>query len=144
MGDYQMRKGFSLIEVLVALFITMIIFMSVIKISVLSLRSNSYSESITYASILGHMKLGSLKHQSFDSAELKPQWHRDSLNPISYETKQFYRFWSVYDVSAGKKVILYTAWVDGERGINGGAVTMEDIQNGHCPNISFSDIFIKD
>ncbi len=139
-----MKKGFSLIEVLVALFIIMVMFVGVIKISILSLRANAYAEAVTYASVLGHTKLYSLKSQGFDSEGLTLEWHMDPMNPIFCNNIKFYRFWQVDKVPAGKRVEMYTAWIDPLRGDQKMLMSESNVRSGLYPRISLIDIFLEE
>ncbi len=137
-----MKKGFSLIEVLIALLIFMIIFVSYMKISVLSIRSNRYSEDLTTASILAHTKLVALNNLPADSPEVSPAWHQDPENPIVLGNVCFYRFWEVNDITFGKQVKLFAVWDDRERSKAGGFGSLSDLQSSRCPVVSFRDILL--
>lgn len=139
-----MRKGFGLIEVLVALVVIMAIFMTAMRVSLLSTRTNRYSESVTYAAALGHTKLSSLKNLPADSSDLDLQWHMDPDNPIVCGNTPFYRFWQVKDLSVGKEITLYVAWDDysREKARNFGSLT--GLEESSCPSISYRDVFLKE
>lgn len=139
-----MKNGFSLIEVLVALLIIVIMFMGIMKISILSLRANAYSEALTHASVLGHTKLVHLKGQGIECRELRPEWHQDPLNPIISNSIRFYRFWQVHEMAAGKRVEMYTAWVDPVRREQGAPVSAADMRSGNWPHIVMTDIFLRE
>jgi len=139
-----MRKGFSLIEVLVALVVTMAIFMVAMRVSILSVQTDRSSESITYASALGHTKLVSLKNLPADSSALDLEWHRDQDNPILCGNVRFYRFWQVSDVPLGREIALYVAWDDHlrEKAQNFGSLT--SLEESRCSRISFSDVLFEE
>lgn len=139
-----MKKGYSLLEVMIALLLIMIIFFAYMKISVLSIRSNRYSEDITTASVLAHTKLVSLKNLSAESAQLSPQWHQDPENPIVRENVSFYRFWEVTDIPLGKQVMLYVSWYDQTRSKPGHSGSLTDLQESRCPMVTFQDIFLAE
>lgn len=139
-----MKRGFSLIEVLVALVVTMAIFMAAMKVSILSTRTNRYSESITYASALGHTKLASLRNLPPDSSDLELQWHKDPDNPILCDSMRFYRFWQVNDLPMGKEVTLYVTWDDHFRGKARNFGSLTGLQESTCPRISFMDVVLKE
>ncbi|HQG32132.1 MAG TPA: prepilin-type N-terminal cleavage/methylation domain-containing protein, partial [Deltaproteobacteria bacterium] len=140
----EMRKGLSLIEVLVALAVTMAIFMVAMRVSILSTRTSRYSESLTYASALGHAKLMSLKSLPHDSPDLDLQWHKDPDNPILCGNVPFYRFWQVSDVPIGKEIILFVAWDDHLREKAQGFGSLASLQESGCAKISFKDVFLKE
>ncbi len=139
-----MRKGFSLIEVLVALAVTMAIFMVALRVSILSTHTNSHSESVTYASAMGHTKLVSLKNLSPDSPDLDLQWHKDPDNPILCGNVPFYRFWQVSDVPVGKEIVLYVAWDDNSREKSRSFDSLASLQESRCPKICFKDVLLKE
>ncbi len=137
-------KGFSLIEVLVALFVIMVFFAGISKMMILSARSCRYSEDLSCAATLGHSKmilLGSLPH---DSPELSSDWHQDPSNPVVMGNKDFYCFWQITDVPLGRKVNLFVAWNDSrsEKAENFGSPA--DLEDSTCPHIDFTDILLKE
>lgn len=134
-------KGFSLIEVLVALVVIMVFFLGVSKTALLSTRSCTYSQDLTCASMLGHSKLLALKGLPFDSADLSPAWHQDPDNPIIRENRGFYCFWQVSDVSLGRSVELFVAWTDSQREAPVNFSSLADLQRSGCPRIDFADVF---
>lgn len=144
MGDNKMKKGFSLLEVLVALLVIMIIFLSYMKFSIVSIRSNRYSEDLTTASILAHTKLVSLKNLPAESSQMSPEWHQDPENPILQGNVSFYRYWEVSDIPLGKQVMLYVAWYDHARSKPRDFASLSDLQESKCPVVTFHDIFLKE
>lgn len=139
-----MSKGSSLIEVLVALVVIMGIFIAASKASILSIRTNRYSEAITYASALGHTKLVSLKSLPLDSSDLDINWHQDPENPIVCDNMRFYRFWQVNDSLIGREVHLYVAWDDHFRNKAQDFSSLTSLEESRCPRISFRDVFLKE
>lgn len=137
-------KGFSLIEVLVALFVIMAFFAGISKIMILSTRSCRYSEDLTCAATLGHSKLVALGSENPGSKDLSLEWHKDSLNPIIMHNKEFYCFWQVTEISVGKKVNLFVAWNDSRSGEAKNFGSMKDLLDSSCPHIDFADIVLKE
>jgi len=137
-------KGFSLIEVLVALFLIMTCFAGISKIMILSARSCRYSEDLSYASAFGHSKLVFLESLQPESSDLSLDWHQDPLNPIVLQNKDFYCFWMITKVAVGKKVNLFVAWNDNIRGDVKNFGSLADLQDSKCPHIDFTDIFLKE
>lgn len=133
-----MNRGSSLVEVLVALTVAMVVFVAATKLAVLSVRSNAYAESLTYASVLGHTKLTSLEHLPLDSPDLEDQWHQDSANPFVWGGRQFYRFWQVDAALVGKQVVVHVAWNDSDRPGAGGIGSLESLMQSRCPSVAFS------
>jgi prepilin-type N-terminal cleavage/methylation domain-containing protein len=139
-----MNRGFTLIEVLVALVICMIIFTAAARLSLVSLRSGSYSENLTLASVFGHTKLASLVNLPATSAELEVKWHQDPANPISQGGMKFYRYWQVEDVEIGKKIVLYMAWDGSYRGRASGFGSEDELKGSGCSKVWFSDVLVPD
>lgn len=135
-----MNRGFSLVEVLTALMVTMAVFVTAAKLTILSVRSNAYSESLTYASVLGHTRLVSLKSLAADSPDLKAQRHEDAANPSTLGNRQFYCFWQVDKVSLGKRIVLHVAWDDGERPGARSLGSLESLEQSGCPYITFTTV----
>jgi Tfp pilus assembly protein PilV len=137
-------RGFALIEVMISLFIIMVFFVGISKISVLSTRSCAYSENLTYASVLGHSKLLALKQLPLDSSELSSNWHQDPENPIISNNKNYYRFWMVNTVSLGKEIRMFVAWDDTHREKASDFGSFEGLQSSTCPCVDFSDVFLQE
>jgi len=137
-------KGFSLIEVLVALFIIMVFFAGISKMMLLSARSCRYSEDLSYAATLGHSRMILLGSLPQDSPDLRIDWHQDPLNPVVIENKNFYCFWQITDVPVGRKVNLFVAWNDSrsENAENFGSLA--DLAASSCAHIDFTDILLKE
>lgn len=143
MAGNKMR-GFALIEVMISLFIIMVFFVGLSKVSILSTRSGSYSENLTYASVLGHSKLMALKKLALDSAELSSNWHQDPQNPITSNNRCYYRFWMVNTVSLGKEIRMFVAWDDSQRDKAFNFASLESLQGSTCPRVNFSDVFLQE
>jgi Tfp pilus assembly protein PilV len=143
MAGSKMR-GFALIEVLISLFIIMVFFVGISKISVISTRSCTYSENLTYASVLGHSKLLALQQLPLDSSELSSDWHQDPENPITSNNRNYYRFWMVSAVSLGKEIRMFVAWDDTQREKAFNFGSLESLQGSTCPWVDFSDVFLQE
>jgi hypothetical protein len=139
-----MNRGASLIEVLVALCICMFVFSAALRLSVFTVRSESCSESLTYASIFGHTKLSSLTSLPMTSHDLELRWHRDPENPIRKGGISFYRFWKVDETDLGRRVVLYMAWDDSFRARAADFITEGELAASRCPRISFIDVILRD
>ena len=137
-------RGFSLIEVLVTLCVIMVFFVGISKIAVLSTRSCSYSEDLTYATTLGHSKLLGLKTLKLDSLEMSLAWHQDPGNPIGWQNKEYYRVWQVREVPPGEEAKMYIAWNDSQRGTLRNFTSLEDLKSSKCPCIDFADVFLQE
>jgi prepilin-type N-terminal cleavage/methylation domain-containing protein len=143
MAGGEMR-GFTLIEVLIALCVIMVFFVGISKISVLTTRSSRYSEDLTYATALGHSKLLGLKAVPISSPSMSLDWHQDPGNPLSCQNKEFYRFWLVSKVSLGKEVRMYVAWKDKEKDSVYNFGSLADLTGSQCSKIDFADVFLQE
>jgi prepilin-type N-terminal cleavage/methylation domain-containing protein len=93
-----MRKGFSLIEVMIALCILMICISAFARMQLVCIHARGYGERLTRATVLGNAMLSSLRNEHFTIQDLHAGWHPDQKNPIKEGNIDFYRFWSVMDV----------------------------------------------
>lgn len=107
-----MKRGFGLVEVLIALMILTVVMVAVTRMYIASSRANTYAENLTYAAALGHSRLISLKALAYDAPELHTGWHRAPGNPQPEAGRRFYLFWSVEGREGGKDIVVYTAWDD--------------------------------
>ncbi|MCK9264739.1 MAG: prepilin-type N-terminal cleavage/methylation domain-containing protein [Deltaproteobacteria bacterium] len=133
-------RGFSLLEVLVALLVIMLLFTAGARISILSTRSGSYARDHTCAAVLGHTGLVRLAGLDYGSPELRAGWHRDPANPIEYGGRSgYYRFWQIDESSMGKQVVLFVTWNEGARKASdfGSQVSLKE---SGCPQVWFSEI----
>jgi len=137
-------RGFTLIEVLVALCVIMVFFVGISKISVLATRSSRYADDLTYATAFGHSKLLSLKALPVDSPSMSLDWHQDPDNPLSCQNKEFYRFWLISKVSLGKEVRMYVAWKDNRENPARNFGSLADLQSSRCSKIDFADVFLQE
>ena len=112
-----MKRGFGLVEVMVALAIIAIVLCAATRLYVVSTRTGAYADSLTYAASLAHSRLQMLKAAAFDDPALGPGWHTDADNPTQVAGRQYYLAWSVSMRGKGKGVTVYAAWNDrGEAG----------------------------
>jgi prepilin-type N-terminal cleavage/methylation domain-containing protein len=134
-----MSRGFSLLEVLVALLVTMLLFTAAAKISILATRSGRYAQDHTCAAVLGHTALVRLTGLDYGSPDLQEGWHRDTANPIEYGQGGYYRFWQIDESAKGKQVFLSVAWDEGMRkaGDFGSQISLKE---SGCPLVTFSEI----
>jgi prepilin-type N-terminal cleavage/methylation domain-containing protein len=136
-----MRKGFTLIEVMIALFILMICIVAFARMQLVCIHAKGYSERLTRATVLGSARLSILRIEPFTIQDLQTGWHLDQDNPIKYGKVDFYRFWSVKDVAEGKDVMMYIAWGDKVQVRNFGS--LEELNSSSCPKISLRELFLN-
>lgn len=130
-----MSRGFSLVEVLVALCILMASIVAIMRMHMASIRAQSYAEGLTYAAGLATAKLTDLGSLPLDSVELNQSWHQDPGNPVRDCGSAFYRFWSVRDGEAGKEVVMYVAWGGKAPHRARNYASQEELQNSPCPRV---------
>lgn len=144
MEGNQVRKGFTLIEVMLSLCIIMVFVLAVSKLSILAVHSKSYGEYLTHATVLGNAKLVSLRSLSFTSQELQQSWHKDPQNPMISGGLEFYRFWSVADRPDGKEVSLYVVWHEEQKSRARNFGSLEDLMTSPCPRIYISEFYTRE
>jgi prepilin-type N-terminal cleavage/methylation domain-containing protein len=136
-----MRKGFTLIEVMIALCILMICIVAFARMQLVCIHAQGYGERLTRATVLGSAMLSSLRNERFTIQDLQSGWHPDQYNPIKEGNVNFYRFWSVMDVAEGKDVMMYIAWGDKTKIGNFGS--FEELNSSHCPRIDLRELFLS-
>jgi prepilin-type N-terminal cleavage/methylation domain-containing protein len=130
-----MKRGFGLVEVMVALVVIAIFIVAVTRMYMASTRVSAYADNLTYASALGHTKLLFLKALPYDARELDAGWHRDPGNPIQEGGRTFYLFWSVLMQPKKKEITVYAAWNDRGQADNFGA--QAELQGSGCAHVEF-------
>jgi prepilin-type N-terminal cleavage/methylation domain-containing protein len=140
----QVKKGFTLIEVMLSLCIIMFFVLAVSRLSILAIHSKSYGENITHATVLGHIKLVSLRSLPFTCQDLRQDWHQDPLNPLVSDGMEFYRFWTVADKPQGKDVTLYVAWHGSRIGRVRNFGSLEDLRSSQCARIDIREMFMDE
>jgi prepilin-type N-terminal cleavage/methylation domain-containing protein len=136
-----MRRGFTLIEVMIALLILMICIVAFAKMQLVCIHAKGYGERLTRATVLGSSTLSILRNGRFTIQDLRGGWHSDQNNPIKEGNVDFYRFWSVTDNAEGKDVMMYIAWGDNARIWNFGS--FEELNSSHCPRIGLHELFLS-
>ncbi|MBN1636125.1 MAG: prepilin-type N-terminal cleavage/methylation domain-containing protein [Deltaproteobacteria bacterium] len=104
-----MKKGFSLIEVLIAVLIFSIFTVAISRLYVVSSKSNAYVENHTFATALANSKLRQLKQLDTNDPELALTWHNDKQT-IGQGNYNYYRFWSVALSSDILEISVYVTW----------------------------------
>jgi prepilin-type N-terminal cleavage/methylation domain-containing protein len=136
-----MRKGFTLIEVMIALCILMICIVAFARMQMVCIHAKGYGERLTRATVLGSTRLSALRTGQFTIQDLQAGWHPDQNNPIKEGNVEFYRFWSVMDVAEGKDVMMYITWGDKAKVWNFGS--LEELNSSHCPRIDLRELFLS-
>jgi hypothetical protein len=134
-----MNRGFSLIEVLIALCILMMSCIAVAGLQVTCFRAKAYGEYVTRATVLGNSRLWDLRSVPEGVPELRQGWHQDQDNPIRDSGMPLYRFWSVSDRPEGKDIAVYVAWADGTRVRARDFGSLSELRSSRCPSIDLHD-----
>jgi len=136
LGDAGLSKGFSLVEVMVALFIMVLSLVALTRLYIASVDAEAYSEALTFADILAQEKLHSLMLLPVDSASLASAWYTDTNNPLRMNGKAFWRFWLVRDDKPGSKEIsVYVCWNERKRHGARNFSSLGDLDSSTCPSI---------
>ena len=104
------QKGFSLIEVVLALIILAVGLLGIAGLQITSVQGNSFSTQVTQASILAQNKLENLRNLPYDDPKLT------GGQPAEQITKSGIVFRIGYNVSlvgnSMKKIITTVGWTD--------------------------------
>lgn len=142
MEGAQVRKGFSLVEVMVALCLLMVSALAFFRMHVVCIQARAYGENLTRASVLGSSCMAHLGSLPSSAPELTPQWHQDPGNPIMDSGVPFYRFWIIRETPRGRDATVYVAWTDRPRGRAADFVSEEQVASASCPKISFRELLL--
>lgn len=134
-----MRKGFSLVEILVSISLVFCVTCGTVKFLLVSNRFGSDSDTSTYASVIAQTKLYSLKKMPSENVDIKAGWHEDAANPIVQESHSYYRFWRVFLRKDGSRALnVYVAW--DEKGSHGTGFKVDGIESWSGPKVVFRGI----
>jgi len=100
-------KGFTLVEVTVALFLLVVAFMGLLSLSTMAVNGNAFSKATTTATTLAADKLESLRAKGFGDGELTSGSHTDGANPFQ---GLFSRTWTVTDGAGYKDIVVSVSW----------------------------------
>lgn len=142
MEGAQVRRGFSLIEVMVALCILMVTVLALFRMHLFCTRALSYTESFTRAAVLAGSSMMRLDTLPPDAPDLDGQWHQDPGNPIMDGNVLFYRFWVVHGNSGGRDASVYVAWTDRARASAAAFGSEGEIAAAACPKVCLSGLLV--
>jgi type II secretory pathway pseudopilin PulG len=140
-----MKKGFSLIEVLVAIALVFFITCGTIRFLMASNKAGIDSNTSTYASVAAHTKLVSLKRIPSSDHDISIGWHEDEGNPFVQGNMNYYRFWRVtLNKDGSRSINVHVTWsntetpgkVSSEEGLKGcsrSAVEFKGIRDALMP-----------
>jgi type IV pilus assembly protein PilV len=107
------RRGFSFIEVMVALIFLAIGLLAIASLQITSVRGNFSSNNLTQATYVAQDRLEFLGNRPYRSDELKPVSNKDDVTRTIAGT-DYKGTYSVVDDVSGYKLITYTvSWNDG-------------------------------
>ena len=109
------QKGFTLLEVMIAVLIMSIGILGLAGLQIVATRTNSFSNQMTVGITLGQDKLEELRNLAYDDTQLSAGTHPDSGNPIKgVGDMGFNRSWSVAEdaVNSLKTITVTVQWPD--------------------------------
>ncbi len=110
-----MKKGFSLIEILVVIALVFLISCGTISFLMATNKTGVDLNLKTYASIMAHTKFISLNKIPLASPDISEGWHEDKGNPIIQGSQNYYRFWRVsLDKDGSRAINVYVTWNNNE------------------------------
>lgn len=104
-------QGFSLVEVLVALTLTLFMMAGVCRLACLTTQAAASGDRLTWATHLCNAKLVQLQA----APGLQAGWHADAANPLECGGQMFARYWSVADCAGGQLVEVYVSFAESGR-----------------------------
>jgi len=98
------QKGFTLIEIMIAIFVLAVALLGLAEVTTTTIKGNSFSKSLTTATTLANDKMQDLKAKNFTCsstgctvhADLSSGSHTDTGNPIQ---GIYNRSWSIADTN---------------------------------------------
>ena len=115
--DISDKRGFTLLEVLIAISIFVVGVLAVATMNVNAIRGNRLGNEVTQATSLAQMQIEALKRADIDSAALAPGHYDDPNNPIDETGGHggiFTRSWDVADNTAFSRIVTVTVqWTKG-------------------------------
>jgi prepilin-type N-terminal cleavage/methylation domain-containing protein len=102
--------GFTLLEVVIALFLFLVTVVGLASVTVSVIRGNDLSQQLKGATNLAQDKIEDLKRKGYDHAEMEQDTHQDTGNPIS---AIYNRTWTVKEdtpIEGVKTVTVKVEW----------------------------------
>ena len=121
------EKGFSLIEILIAITVFAIGILAVGKMQITSIKGNSFANELTSATILAQDKTEELISLPYDTDLLKDSDtdgkaglddtnaaadHNDPNNPVNDRYNIFWNIATDYPINNTKKIRIIVSWTD--------------------------------
>lgn len=105
------KKGFTLLEVLIAIVILSVALLALAGLQIISIRGNSFGGTMTDAVTLGRDKMEDLKQDDWDN--VAPGNDTQVARGINYT-----RNWTVQTVGNTKEVMVTVSWDNGNHQIS--------------------------
>ncbi len=102
------QKGFTLLEVLVALVILSVGLLGMASLTASVIRSNSFSDDLTAATALGQDKLEELINTSFTSLASG----NDTVSADGSAGTKYSRTWTITTVGTRADIVIAVGWTD--------------------------------
>jgi hypothetical protein len=134
-----MKKGFGLIEVLITIALVFFITCGTVKFLMASNKTGIDSNLKTYASIMAHTKLVSLKRIPLTDPDISAGWHEDKDNPLAQGNLNYYRFWRVsLNKDNSRAINVHVAW--NNKGTSGSFSSEDDFKASGSSKVEFNGI----
>jgi len=111
------ERGFTLIEVIMAMLVFMIGIMSITSMVNNLTRKNFFSQRHTQAVIMAQNKIEELLNAGYDHDDLDDGLYENAMNPINATadtTGIYYQFWQIDDLHPIPRSKQITSWVQWE------------------------------
>lgn len=143
MESDKMKRGFTLIEVMIALCMLMICIVASLKMCLMCSQAMSYGEKLTRATMMASTMLQNLRYMPFTMEDLNPGWHSDQDNPHRNGGTDYSRFWTVTETASGKDVRMFVAWADKGRPAATNFRSQLEMESNNCPHIDLRELILK-
>ena len=132
-----MKKGFSLIEVLIVIALVFFVTCGTVKFLMASSRTGIDSNFKTYASIMAYTKLFSLKKIPLTDPDISVGWHEDNANPLAQGNQDYYMFWRVsLNKDNSRAINVHVVWNNKET--SGSFLSEDDLKSSGSSKVEFN------
>lgn len=118
------EKGFTLLEVLIAMAIFSVGLLGLASLSVHTITGNASSKRISSATVLAESKVEAFRNMAFDDSDLSAGTHNDPNNPVDEDGNSggmYTRSWIVTDNTPFpgiKKAEVAVSWDSGNHSVS--------------------------
>jgi type IV pilus modification protein PilV len=104
-------KGFTLIEVMIALLILATGLLALMTMQIVSIKANAFSSEMTYSTMLAQQQLETLRNLTFIDANLTVGHHNLALPVIDDKGASYSVSWDVASISTDlRRIDLQVTW----------------------------------